>query len=261
METRNGFIQRPALIGRVQGRDYDVFYLGTNGDGHFGRLNLTYGVYFATGQDRGNPFTGRDATILAGFAAGEASIDFDWMRLKAFALYSSGDRDPFDDVESGFDPIFENPQFAGADTSFWIRQGIPFIGGGFVSISPRNAVVPDLRPSKEQGQSSFIGPGLGLVGIGADFDLMPELRLSTNLSYLEFDNTTVLSVARGQGRIANPVGGDISAAIVYRPLFIQNVVFRLSGAVLIPAQGLEDLFAPNSTSPYYSFLANLVLTY
>jgi len=257
----NGFIQRPALIGRAAPRNYDVFYVGTNGDGHFGRLNLTYALYFSFGQDRGNPFTGRNADILAGFAAAEASIDFDWMRLKAFALYSSGDRDPFDDTESGFDPIFENPQFAGADTSFWIRQQIPFIGGGVVGLSPRNAVVPDLRPSKELGQSSFSGPGIGMVGIGADFDVLPELRISTNLSYLEFDDTTVLSVARGQGRIDNPIGGDISAALIYRPLFIQNIVFRLSGAMLIPAKGMQDLFAPNDTSPYYSFLANLVLTY
>ncbi len=30
----------------------------------------------------------------------------------------------------GFDAIFENPLFAGADTSFWIRQPMPLIGGG-----------------------------------------------------------------------------------------------------------------------------------
>ena len=37
----NGFIQRPAAIGREFPRTYDVGYFGYNGDGHFGRLNLT----------------------------------------------------------------------------------------------------------------------------------------------------------------------------------------------------------------------------
>jgi hypothetical protein len=257
----NGFPQRPAFLGVDLPRNYDAVYIGTNGDGHFGPVNVTYGVYFLTGQDRGNPFTGKDSDLMAGFAAGEASMDFDWLRVKAFGFYASGDRDPFDDTETGFDAIFENPQFAGADTAFWMRQGIPLIGGGLVSISPRNAIIPDLRPSKEQGQSSFAGPGIGLVGVGADFDILPELRLITNVSYLEFDNTTPLSVLRNQGRIDNEIGTDVSAAIIYRPLFIQNIVFRLSGAVLFPGKGLRQLFAPSDTSPYYSTFANIVLTY
>lgn len=257
----NGFLERPSLLGAVVPRNYDALYVGTNGDGHVGPVNLSYGVYLLTGQDRPNPFTRKDAKILAGFAAGEASMDFDWLRVKAFGFYASGDRNPFDDTESGFDAIFENPQFAGAETAFWMRQGIPLIGGGFVSISPRNAIIPDLRPSKEQGQSSFVGPGIGLVGVGADFDVLPELRLILNASYLEFDDTTSLSVLRNQGRIDNTIGEDVSAAVVYRPFFIQNVVFRLSGAVLFPGDGLKQLFAPDDTSPYYSVLANLVLTY
>ena len=257
----NGFLERPSLLGAVVPRNYDAVYVGTNGDGHVGPVNLSYGIYLLTGQDRPNPFTRKDAKLLAGFAAGEASMDFDWLRVKAFGFYASGDRNPFDDTESGFDAIFENPQFAGAETAFWMRQGIPLIGGGFVSISPRNAIIPDLRPSKEQGQSSFVGPGIGLVGVGADFDVLPELRLILNASYLEFDDTTSLSVLRNQGRIDNTIGEDVSAAVVYRPFFIQNVTFRLSGAVLFPGDGLKQLFAPDDTSPYYSVLANLVLTY
>ncbi len=37
----NGFLERPAAIGLERLRAYDVVYLGYNGDGHFGRLNLT----------------------------------------------------------------------------------------------------------------------------------------------------------------------------------------------------------------------------
>ena len=32
---------RPALLGNLRGRNYDVFYLGYNADGRIGRINLT----------------------------------------------------------------------------------------------------------------------------------------------------------------------------------------------------------------------------
>ena len=37
----NGFIQRPSSLGLERARDYDVTYLGYNGDGHLGRWNLS----------------------------------------------------------------------------------------------------------------------------------------------------------------------------------------------------------------------------
>ena len=58
------------------------------------------------------------------------------------ALYASGDSDPYDNIETGFDAIFENPIFAGADTSYWIRQSIPFAGGGrAIAINGRNGIL------------------------------------------------------------------------------------------------------------------------
>src|SRR3546814_1676188 len=82
--------------------------------------------------DRDSFFTSRPAQIRAFFAAAEASVDKDWMRFRLSGLYASGDGDPYDNRENGFDAIFENPVFAGADTSYWIRQSIPFAGGGRV---------------------------------------------------------------------------------------------------------------------------------
>ena len=63
------------------------------------------------------------------------------MRAAPDALFQSGDKDPFDGKATGFDAILENPQFAGADTSFWIRQAVPLIGGGGVALSGRNGVL------------------------------------------------------------------------------------------------------------------------
>jgi len=256
----NGFLQRPAPVGSGRPHNYDVTYLGLNGDGHFGWLNLTFAAYLALGEDDRNPIADREVDIEAGLLAAEASVDFDWIRPKLFALWASGDSDPFDGDAEGWDAIFENPNFAGADTSFWQRQAIPFIAGGGVILSGRNALFPSLRTSKEEGQSNFVNPGLVLIGVGGDFDVLPELRLVTNVSWLAFDDTAVLQVLRQQGSIDREIGWDVSAALIYRPLFIENVVLRLSGAVLFPGEGLHDLF-DDGPFPLYSVLVNVVLTY
>ncbi|MFP6726935.1 MAG: hypothetical protein VCB63_08815, partial [Alphaproteobacteria bacterium] len=166
-----------------------------------------------------------------------------------------------------FDAIFENPQFAGGDTSYWIRQGIAFIGGGGVALTQRNGVLASLRTSKEHGQSNFNNPGLLLYGMGGDLDLLPELRLSFNVNRLMFDDTSNLEVLRNQGQIDESIGVDVSAALIYRPLFIQNIVFRLSGAVLFADDGFNDLFASSADTDssseelYYSVLGNFILTF
>ena len=259
----NGFPVRPALIGNLRGRDYDVVYLGYNADGRIGRFNLTASTYLALGQDRDNTFTGRTASIRAGMAAAELSYDYDWMRFRASALYATGDGDPYDDTETGFDAIFENPQFAGADTSYWIRQNIPFIGGGrAIGLSGRNGILNSLRSSKEQGQSNFNNPGTVLVGVGADFDVLPELRLSLNANALGFANTATLRNLRQDGSISKNIGLDLSAAAIYRPKFTQNIVFRASVASLEPGEGFNDLFEnEDKRSRYLSVLLNATLTY
>lgn len=264
----NDFIERPASFGVEQPRDYDAFYVGLNGDGHFGRANLTFSLYYAFGRDGPNQLNGtnQDADISAYFFALEPSVDFDWLRLRSSFLLASGDSDPFDDKEGGFSAIFENPQFAGGDASYWIRQGIPLIGGGGVNLTQRNGVLPDLRSSKEHGQSNFNNPGLVLIGVGFDADVLPELRISGNLNKLYFQDTANLEVLRNQGSIDRDIGFDISAALIYRPFQTQNVVLRASGAVLIPGDGFKDLFATTAEPDggkelAYSVLFNLVLSY
>jgi hypothetical protein len=259
----NGFPARPALIGDLRSRDYDVLYLGYNADGHLGRLNLTGSAYWATGEDRNNTFTGRPAKIGAAFIAVEPSLDLDWARVRASALYASGDKNPFDNRETGFDAILENPQFAGADTSYWIRQSIPFVGGGrAVAVNGRNGVLVDLRSSKDEGQSNFNNPGTVLAGVGADLDLMPTVRVSLNANHLWMAQTAVVEVLRQQGSISRSLGSDYSAAVIWRPRMIQNLVFRGSAAVFDPGAGFRGLFvARNRDQRFYSVLFNVILTY
>ena len=259
----NGFPVRPALIGNIRVRDYDIVYIGYNADGHIGRLNLTASAYSATGRDRNSIFTSRPARIQSWFAAVEPSYDFNWIRLRGSALYASGDRKPFDNKETGFDAILENPQFAGADTSYWIRQSIPFAGGGrAVGLNGRNGVLADLRSSKDEGQSNFNNPGTILLGGGADIDLTPRIRLSGNINRLWFDNTATLQALRNEGSIPKSLGLDYSASVIWRPQMTQNLVFRGSVAIFDPGSGFGDLFSNSGgDSRYYSVLLNAILSF
>ena len=265
---QNGFPVRASVLGGGYPRNYDVGYLGYNGDGHFGRLNLTASTYLVAGSETASPFTGKHSNILAGFAALEASMDFDWIRPRLSFLYGSGDNNPYDSAEHGFDAILENPMFAGGDASFWARQSLPYYQvlpnaqatpyPNALKLNGRNGNLNALRSSKEEGQSNFVNPGIQLYGLGADFDVLPELRVSVNGNQLFFDNTAVLEATQNGRHIGRNIGFDASVALVYRPFQTQNVIFRLSGAVLIPGDGFKDLYGDHLG---FSVLSNLILAY
>lgn len=250
---------RSVAPGAESRRDYDVTYLGYNGDGHIGWLNLTASVYAALGEEDRSAFRAGAADIEAYFAALELSRDFDWVRGRVSFLYGSGDDDPFDDEAHGFDAIFENPQFAGADTSYWVRQAEPLVGPARVVLSGRNGVLNSLRSSKEQGQANFVNPGIRLFGLGADFDLSPQVRLALNWNALEFDAARMLQVVRNSGPIDDEIGQDVSLTLTYRPLMTQNVIVRASYAKLLAGNGFRALF-PDAGDPGY-WLFNFMLAY
>ena len=254
----NGFLNRPAAIGVQMNRDYEVTYLGFNGDGHIGRWNLTASTYWAFGKETPSTFASQENDISAAFAAAELSRDFDWLRLRATLVYGSGDDDPYDDKSTGFDAIFENPLIAGADTSYWIRQAVPLIGGGRVTLSAQNGLLNSMRPSKAHGQSNFSNPGIALAGLGIDMEVTPKLRASINLNQLWFAETAVLEAARNQSNIDKNIGQDLSLSLTYRPLTSQNIILRVAGAALIPGDGYKQLFGDDIG---YSVLANLILAY
>ncbi len=254
----NGFLTRPAALGIQKNREYEVTYAGVNGDGHIGKWNLSLSAYYAFGEETPSTFIDSKSDISAAFAAVEASRDFDWIRVRGTIIYASGDDDPYDDKSTGFDAIFENPLIAGADSSFWIRQAVPLIGGGRVTLSGQNGILNSLRANKGQGQSNFTNPGLILAGAGADFDITPKLRVSVNVNQLWFDTTEVLEAARNHGDIPKDIGQDISLAVIYRPLISQNIILRVSASALIPGGGYKRLFGDDRP---YSVLANLILSY
>jgi hypothetical protein len=130
-----------------------------------------------------------------------------------------------------------------------------------VALAGRNGVLASLRSSKDQGQSNFVNPGLLLLGVGADFDLTPQVRAIGNLSYLRFATTEVLGVLRNQAPPDKEIGVDISAAIQWRPFMTQNIVLNASAAALLPGKGLKQLYDEGQRGPQYSVLVNLLATF
>jgi hypothetical protein len=274
--NKNGFLVIPAQIGNRLGYNYNVNYVGINGDGHFGRFNLTGSAYWAFGhqsQNQFNPLPNPGAHINAFFAAAEPSIDFDYLRIRLSGLFQSGDRNPQDGHATGFDSIFENPLFAGSGASYYIRRSLPFVGrslplasNGRIGLNQPNALLADLRSSKLEGQSNFVNPGLLLAGIGTDTDILPELRMSTNFNFLRAVEVQPLQFLLPQANITHNLGYDLSVAFTYRPLATQNIIFQVSGAALLPAPGLRAIYTTNpglfsGGSFLYAVVVNMILTY
>jgi hypothetical protein len=172
-------------------------------------------------------------------AAVEVSYDRDWARFRASLFWASGDDNPGDRHAEGFDSIFDNPNFAGGDFSYWQRQAIRLFG---VNLVNRGSLVPDLRSSKTQGQSNFVNPGLFLANFGFDADITPKLRSVSNCNFLWFDQTEVLEQFTFQGGIDRHIGADLSTGIEYRPLLNNNVIITGGISTLLPGAGFRDLY-------------------
>jgi hypothetical protein len=190
--------------------------------------------------------------VQAHFAALEASIDIDWLRLKGSFLWASGDRDPENGTAAGFDSILSNPFFAGAGFSYYNRQNIPLAQTG-VQLVNRLDLLPSMRSSKTQGTSNFVNPGLWLFGLGASAKVTPKLFLDFNANLLQFDRTEVLERVLVQDRIGRTIGVDLSLGAQYRPLLTDNVIFTAGVGVLLPGDGVKKIYRNDTL--YSGFLA------
>ena len=167
-------------------------YLGYSVDGHLGKLNLTGSLYEVLGLEEAGEFGANHTRVQASFAAVELSRDFDWIRMRASGLYASGDSNPFDKTAHGFDGLSQSALFAGADSSFFIHQQLP-LALSQINLKVRDSLFPDLRSAAAPGAANYENPGLRLVGLGADFDFSPSVRLSFDANHLWFDQTATLA--------------------------------------------------------------------
>jgi len=237
----NRFLVRPDPVGVFAPHQVDAYYLGWAGNGHVNRYNVSHAMYYVTGVDELNPIAGSRQDINAFMGALELSYDRDWARFRCSYFYASGDSDPNDSRATGFDAIFDNPNFAGGEFSYWNRQQIKLFG---VNLVNRQSIVPNLRSSKFQGQTNFVNPGIQLVNAGFDADLTTKLKLITNANYLWFNQTASLETLVFQSPIRDQIGLDLSGGFEYRPLLNNNVIFVGGLSGLIVGNGFRDLYQP-----------------
>ena len=242
---QNGFLVRPALVGDVRPHAVKVGYIGVNGDGHLGRLNLTNSYYFAFGHDDRNPIAGRKVSVRSHMAAIEASIDKDYLRFRGSVFWAQGDANPTDEKGTGFDAIFDDPNFVGGQFSFWNRNGIRLTQTGVGLVQP-NSILPSLRSSKIQGQANFVNPGIFIYNAGLDVEITQRLKAVLNANYLRFHRTEPLEYILFQNRIRHDIGFDYSLGVAYRPFLINNVTLTFGAAALQTGRGFRDIFTDRS---------------
>lgn len=264
----NGFLVRPAPVGVYTPHKVQAVYLGQSGFGHFGRINVDHALYYVFGRDDLNPIAGPDpllrpgvpdaVDVSAGLAVLEVSFDKDWFRPRLGVLYATGDSDPRDRTATGFDSIFDVPNFAGGGFSFFNRLGIRLTGTG-VTLVDRGSILNSLRSSKDQGQPNYVNPGVFLLTTGIDLELTPRLRAVLTGNYIRFATTETLQQLLFQGDIREELGYDLSAGLRYRPFISNNVVVAGGAAVFLPGQGFRDIY--ENGDPLYQVFTNLILQF
>ncbi|MEP6570513.1 MAG: carboxypeptidase-like regulatory domain-containing protein [Acidobacteriota bacterium] len=275
---RNGFLVRPALIGDVRPHAIKVGYLGISGDGHLGKLNLTHAYFFAFGRDDRNPIAGRSVSVRSNMGAVEASVDHDFLRFKGSFFFAQGDKNPTDGKATGFDAIFDDPNFVGGQFSYWNRNGIRLTQTGVGLVQP-NSILPSLRSSKTQGQANFVNPGIFIYNGGVDVELTQRLKAIFNVNYLRFHRTEPLEYVLFQNHIRHDIGWDYSVGVAYRPFLINNVTVTFGASTLQTGRGFRDIFTNrsrncppgvgdfcepsviNPSKPLYSLFAQLKLVF
>ena len=240
----NGFLVRPAPIGVIAGNEIDAYYVGWAGNGHLGRVNVSHAFYQALGHETFNPIAAQRVGINAQMAAGEVSLDKDWLRVKAAAFFASGDGAPDDRQARGFDAILDIPVFAGGPFSLWNRQGLRLAQTG-TGLVPPSSLLPSLRTNKDEGVANFVNPGVFLVNGGLDVELTTKLRGFANASFLRFVHPEPLETLLFQDEVRPNIGFDYGAGFQYRPPLSENVVLVGGFAGLKIAQGLRDIYSRN----------------
>jgi hypothetical protein len=237
----NDFLVRPAPVGVAAPHNINAHYLGWTGDGHINQININHAFYWVLGKDDLNGIAGKQQNINAQMFALELSYSPDWLRFRASYFFASGDSNANDRNATGFDTIFDNPQFAGGQFSYWQRQQIKLFG---VELTNRFSLVPDLRATKTEGQQNFVNPGLQLFNLGVDAEVTQKVRLIGNVNFLWFNQTEVLKTFVFQGDISDHIGTDFSLGAEYRPHLNNNIIIIGGASMLLPGGGFRDLYNP-----------------
>ena len=244
----NGFLVRPAQIGDDRGYNYDVNYLGYNGDGHFGRFNLTTSAYWAFGHSDHNQFSpspnndGARRSTASSPRPSRRSISTG-SACASPALYrerrqQSAGRPRHRLRRDLREPAIRRRRHELSGSA----SRIPLIGGGGVALNQPNGVLADLRSSKDEGQSNFNNPGLDARRRRRRFrPAAASCALSTNFNYLCFADTAPLEFLRHQAEHPQDhrLGSVGRPSPIGRSIHAEHRLPRCRARCWSPADGTE----------------------
>ncbi len=231
--------------------DLDTFYLGASFNGHVGRLILNPAVHFVTGHadalEAGVPV---QHSVAAWTGLLDVQYPLDFMTFRFGYVYASGDSDPTDRHDTGFDAISDGTVLFGGPLSYWVGENIRFGRGDFTRA---NSYYPSFRGAN--APANYINPGLQLVNLGSDFNLSPRVQFAVNLNYMRFNE-----VGPYTNRIVildRDAGIEGNVFVRWKPFLRQineNLVFDNGFSIMNPLPGVRGAFQ-SSGYVYSTFTA------
>jgi len=235
------------------------FELATEGVLGYG-WNVSAAFIEAAGHDALNPVSKSAQNINAQFAALELTRPTDWYTPRFSIMYASGDGNPKGGTATGFDAAFDNPNFAGANVSYFGREQLQGKGN---QIKNFNSFLPNLR-NKFFDAVNFVNPGLLALTAGFDTTLTTRVNAFFNYNYFQFMNTASLeqAIVNAGGKpisIDKEIGQDITVGINFRPLIINNVTCNIGTTGFFQGRGFQDISGNNAV--LFTHFVNMVLVY
>jgi len=217
----------------------DTFYTGATFNGHIGRFTFNPAVFAVFGHaDAVQSGAVVRHSVAAWTALADWQFKLDFWNFRLGYLYASGDGDPSDKRDTGFDAISDAVQLFGGPISYWVGENIKFGKGDFVRA---NSLFPSFRGIN--AAANYINPGLHALNGGLDVTLSPRLDFSANVNFLAFAATGSYT-----NRIViahRPAGVEENIFLRWKPFLReanQNVIVDAGFSVLQPLQGLQDAF-------------------
>ncbi len=173
----------------------------------------------------------------------ELVYPLDWFFPKVSALYSSGDRNPMSHEATGFDGIFDNPNFAGGAFSYFQREAPAPFG---TALKNQFTFYPDLR-NKFSQDSNSVNPGLLLLNTGFDARLTSRIAMAVNFNYYEMIDPEPVELLAKTTNLSKDLGFEVNVAFIYKPLVVDNVQITIGAAALMPGDGLKQLNQSSDT--------------
>ncbi|MGH9863385.1 MAG: hypothetical protein ACRD35_08175, partial [Candidatus Acidiferrales bacterium] len=231
--------------------ELNTFYAGASFNGHIGRWVFNPAFVAVAGHadqlEAGVPVS---HSVRGWMGLVDLQYPLDFWKFRLGYLYASGDSNPADRRDRGFDAISDGVVLFGGPLSYWVGENIKFGRGDFVR---GNSFLPSLRGVN--GAANYINPGVQVANAGVDFTLSPRVQMAVNANYLRFASdgaytNRVLILHRDAGLEGN-------LFVRFKPFLSElneTVVVDTGFSLLNPLAGLRDAFQ-NDRTVYATFIA------